>query len=83
LIAGGLVAAILAVLIATFLGRTLTHRLGEAVTLARNIADGRLDNTIAIEGTDEVSTLQQAFVAMQERLRTMIGEIRASAEQLV
>ena len=83
LIAGGLVAAILAVLIATFLARTLTHRLGEAVTLARNIADGRLDNTIAIEGTDEVSTLQQAFVAMQERLRTMIGEIRASAEQLV
>ena len=56
LIAGGLVAAILAVLIATFLARTLTHRLGEAVTLARNIADGRLDNTIAIEGKDEVST---------------------------
>lgn len=83
LIAGGLVAAILAVLIATFLARTLTHRLGEAVALARNIADGRLDNTIAIEGKDEVSTLQQAFVAMQERLRTMIGEIRASAEQLV
>ncbi len=83
LIAGGLVAAILAVLIATFLARTLTHRLGEAVALARNIADGRLDNTIAIEGKDEVSTLQQAFVAMQDRLRTMIGEIRASAEQLV
>ncbi|MBH3374715.1 methyl-accepting chemotaxis protein [Pseudomonas juntendi] len=83
LIAGGLVAAILAVLIATFLARTLTHRLGEAVALARSIADGRLDNTIAIEGKDEVSTLQQAFVAMQERLRTMIGEIRASAEQLV
>ena len=83
LIAGGLVAAILAVLIATFLARTLTHRLGEAVALARSIADGRLDNTIAIEGKDEVSTLQQAFVAMQDRLRTMIGEIRASAEQLV
>lgn len=83
LIGGGLAAAVLAVLIASFLASTINGRLAEAVTLARNIADGRLDNKIEPKGNDEVSTLQHAFVAMQDRLRGMIREIRFSAEQLV
>ena len=83
LVVGGLAAAILAVLIATLLTKTITGRLSQAVTLARNIADGRLDNKIEVAGNDEVSTLQQAFQAMQDRLRAMIREIGISAEQLV
>ncbi len=83
LVVGGLAAAILAILIATLLAKTITGRLSQAVTLARNIADGRLDNKIEVAGNDEVSTLQQAFQAMQDRLRAMIREIGISAEQLV
>lgn len=83
LVVGGLAAAILAILIATLLTKTITGRLSQAVTLARNIADGRLDNKIEVAGNDEVSTLQQAFQAMQDRLRAMIREIGISAEQLV
>lgn len=83
LVVGGLAAAILAILIATLLAKTITGRLSQAVTLARNIADGRLDNKIEVAGNDEVSTLQHAFQAMQDRLRAMIREIGVSAEQLV
>lgn len=83
LVVGGLAAAILAILIATLLAKTITGRLSQAVTLARNIADGRLDNKIEVAGNDEVSTLQHAFQAMQDRLRAMIREIGISAEQLV
>lgn len=83
LVVGGLAAAILAILVATLLAKTITGRLSQAVSLARNIADGRLDNKIEVAGNDEVSTLQHAFQAMQDRLRAMIREIGISAEQLV
>nr|WP_314877183.1 methyl-accepting chemotaxis protein [uncultured Pseudomonas sp.] len=83
LVVGGLAAAILAILIATLLAKTITGRLSQAVSIARNIADGRLDNKIEVAGNDEVSTLQHAFQAMQDRLRAMIREIGISAERLV
>ncbi|SEI19405.1 methyl-accepting chemotaxis protein [Pseudomonas asplenii] len=83
LIGGGITAAVLAMLIAWSLSATLVRRIRQAVDVARTIADGHLDSKIASDGRDEVSILLQAFATMQERLRTMIGEIKLGAEHLV
>ncbi|MBJ9975227.1 methyl-accepting chemotaxis protein [Pseudomonas sp. S75] len=83
LIGGGLVAAVLALLIAWSLSANLGRRLRQALEVAERIAQGRLDNSIDSHGRDEVGSLLQAFAAMQARLRGMIGEIRQGAEHLV
>ena len=83
LIGGGLAAVVLAMLIAWSLSDNLSRRLGQALDVAQRIAEGRLDNAIDGSGRDEIGTLLQALSVMQARLRSMIGEIRQGAEQLV
>ncbi|EPL06942.1 methyl-accepting chemotaxis transducer [Pseudomonas sp. CF161] len=83
LIGGGLAAAVLALLVAWSLSSNLVGRLRQAVDVAKAIADGRLDSSIASSGKDEVSNLLSAFGVMQERLRSMITGIKQGADQLV
>ncbi|WP_267269800.1 methyl-accepting chemotaxis protein [Pseudomonas protegens] len=83
LIGGGLLAAVLAMLVAWSLSSNLVGRIRQAVDVAKAIAAGRLDSSISATGHDEVSNLLQAFAAMQERLRTMISQIKQGADQLV
>ncbi|ROL80688.1 chemotaxis protein [Pseudomonas protegens] len=83
LIGGGLLAAVLAMLVAWSLSSNLVGRIRQAVEVAKAIAAGRLDSSISATGRDEVSNLLQAFAAMQERLRTMISQIKLGADQLV
>ncbi|AGL84164.1 methyl-accepting chemotaxis protein [Pseudomonas protegens] len=83
LIGGGLLAAVLAMLVAWSLSSNLVGRIRQAVEVAKAIAAGRLDSSISVTGRDEVSNLLQAFAAMQERLRTMISQIKLGADQLV
>ncbi|KTS74644.1 chemotaxis protein [Pseudomonas oryzihabitans] len=83
LIIGGVLAALLALGIAWSLSRTISGRLTQAVVVARNIADGRLDSSIPASGQDEVGQLLGAFGLMQEKLREMIQRIKQGTEQLV
>ncbi|QZI68412.1 methyl-accepting chemotaxis protein [Pseudomonas protegens] len=83
LIGGGLLAAVLAMLVAWSLSSNLVGRIRQAVDVAKAIAGGRLDSSISATGRDEVSNLLQAFADMQERLRTMISQIKLGADQLV
>ncbi|MCK9818263.1 MAG: methyl-accepting chemotaxis protein [Candidatus Pseudomonas colombiensis] len=83
LIGGGLTAAVLAMLVAWSLSSNLVGRIRQAVDVAKAIAGGRLDSQIVSTGQDEVSNLLGAFAAMQERLRSMITEIKQGADQLV
>ncbi|MHC5789208.1 methyl-accepting chemotaxis protein [Pseudomonas idahonensis] len=83
LIGGGLLAAVLAMLVAWSLSSNLVGRIRQAVDVAKAIAAGRLDSSICATGRDEVSNLLQAFAAMQERLRSMISQIKQGADQLV
>ncbi|MBB1612824.1 chemotaxis protein [Pseudomonas sp. UMC65] len=83
LLGGGMLAALLAMLVAWSLSSNLVGRIRQSVEVAEAIAAGHLDNRISTQGRDEVSELQQAFAAMQERLRSMISQIKLGAEQLV
>ncbi|KTT46163.1 chemotaxis protein [Pseudomonas oryzihabitans] len=83
LISGGILAALLALGIAWSLSRTIIGRLNQAIAVARNIADGRLDSPIPAGGQDEVGQLLGAFGLMQEKLREMIQRIKQGTDQLV
>ena len=80
---GGLIAAVLAISVAFLLSHSIAGRLRQVVEVARNVAQGRLDSNIERAGRDEIGVLLDAFATMQERLREMIGQIRAGAVQLV
>ena len=83
LLLGGLIATVLAVSVAFLLSRSIAARLQQVVEVARDIAQGRLDSRIERAGRDEIGVLLDAFATMQQRLREMIGQIRAGAVQLV
>ncbi|XLY86886.1 methyl-accepting chemotaxis protein [Ectopseudomonas mendocina] len=83
LLVGGLIATALAVSVAFLLSRSIAGRLQQVVEVARDIAQGRLDSRIECAGSDEIGVLLDAFATMQQRLREMIGQIRAGAVQLV
>ncbi|MGE6244010.1 methyl-accepting chemotaxis protein [Ectopseudomonas guguanensis] len=83
LLVGGLLATVLAISVAFLLSRSIAGRLQQVVEVARNVARGRLDSNIERAGRDEIGVLLDAFATMQQRLREMIGQIRAGAGQLV
>lgn len=83
LLAGGVIATLLAMSVAFVMSRSIAGRLQQVVEVARSIAQGRLDSRIQQGGRDEIGVLRDAFATMQERLREMIGQIRVGAGQLV
>jgi methyl-accepting chemotaxis protein len=80
LMAGGLIAAVLAIILAYALGRTVRARLQVAIDAATAVAEGRLDTVIDTSTSDE---LPKAFARMQARLREMIQQINQAASQLI
>ena len=77
---GGVAAALLSIVLATSLGRSITARLQSAIDAASAIANGKLDTVIDTSSHDE---LPKAFDRMQTRLRATIQQINQAANQLV
>ncbi|RPE73786.1 methyl-accepting chemotaxis protein, partial [Vulcaniibacterium tengchongense] len=66
-----------------FLGfsRAMRAAMGEANRVARQIADGRLDNAIVIQGRDELADLLGSMRQMQAQLRDKLEEERRIADE--
>ncbi len=62
-------AVLLVIAMAWMLTRSVTLPLAKAVALSREIGDGRLDNEVQVQGTDETSQLLKSLVQMQSNLR--------------
>ncbi|MEK8050226.1 methyl-accepting chemotaxis protein [Ideonella sp. DXS22W] len=79
-----LVAAALGVgvLVAWRVSAGIQQPLGEAITVAERIAEGRLDNPIDHRRQDELGRLLQAIAAMQTRLATLVTDIRHTADSI-
>ncbi|MGO4503187.1 MULTISPECIES: methyl-accepting chemotaxis protein [unclassified Dyella] len=75
LIVGLLVAGLMAVL----LMRSILNTLGQAVKVAHAIAGGKLGHKIAVTRKDELGELLDALRTMDERLSTIVGEVRHGA----
>ncbi|OPA84988.1 methyl-accepting chemotaxis protein [Pseudomonas fluorescens] len=75
-------AALLTVLLAWLLTRSIVTPLRKAVAVAETIAGGNLSTTIEDDGKDEPARLLGALAAMQANLRQTIQHIAGSATQL-
>ncbi|MBN2978536.1 methyl-accepting chemotaxis protein [Pseudomonas lactucae] len=75
-------AALLTVLLAWLLTRSIVTPLRKAVAVAETIAGGNLSKVIEDDGKDEPARLIGALAAMQANLRQTIQHISGSATQL-
>jgi methyl-accepting chemotaxis protein len=82
IIAVAVVAAMMTVLLAWLLTRSIVTPLNHALQAAQTIAGGNLTNVIEVDGTDEPARLLGALSAMQASLRKTIEQIAGSATQL-
>lgn len=79
---GGLVVIVVAVISGLVFRRQLQQRLADAMLVASAVADGRLDNHIDEDGSDEIAELLSALANMQTQLRHMMSEIKQAATEL-
>ncbi|MGY2292512.1 methyl-accepting chemotaxis protein [Pseudomonas sp. SDO528_S397] len=82
IIAVSVIAALLTVLLAWLLTRSIVSPLQKAVAAAQTIADGNLSQAIDVDGKDEPARLLGALATMQSNLRQTIQHIAGSATQL-
>jgi methyl-accepting chemotaxis protein len=82
-----LLALVLAALVAGALAawlitRSITRPLAQAVQVARTVAAGDLSMQIAVDRHDETGQLLQALKAMNDSLRRVVGQVRASSDSI-
>ncbi|APV42474.1 methyl-accepting chemotaxis protein [Pseudomonas frederiksbergensis] len=82
IVAVAVIAALMTVLLAWLLTRSIVTPLNRALLAAQTIAGGNLTNVIEVDGTDEPARLLNALSAMQASLRKTIEQIAGSATQL-
>lgn len=82
LVLGCLFSALLSIVFAIWITRSITRPLSRAVTAAENLAVGDLSGTFVIESKDEVGVLLSSMQTMQQNLRDVIGHIASSSNQL-
>jgi methyl-accepting chemotaxis protein len=83
---GGLLVAMamgLGVLIAWRITSSITQPIGRAVVVAERIARGDLTSQVEVRINDETGRLLEAIAAMQERLRSLVGEIGQTADSIL
>ncbi|VVQ29806.1 hypothetical protein PS943_01535 [Pseudomonas fluorescens] len=82
IVAVAVIAALMTVLLAWLLTRSIVTPLNRALQAAQTIAGGNLTNVIEVDGKDEPARLLGALSAMQASLRKTIEQIAGSATQL-
>ena len=82
LIGGGLLAAVLASVIAFFLIRSIVRPLRHAVGIARTVAAGDLTSDITSGSLDETGQLLDALKAMNDNLAEMVGQVQGGARSI-
>ncbi|POA30894.1 methyl-accepting chemotaxis protein [Pseudomonas sp. GW460-R15] len=82
IIAVSVFAALVTVLLAWLLTRSIVTPLNRAVAAAESIAGGNLTKPIEVDGKDEPARLLAALSTMQANLRKTIEQIAGSANQL-
>nr|WP_017906922.1 methyl-accepting chemotaxis protein [Pseudomonas fuscovaginae] len=82
IISVSVIAALMTVLLAWLLTRSIVSPLKTAVETAEIIARGDLTTPIRVDGTDEPARLLTALSGMQDNLRKTIEQISGSATQL-
>ncbi len=82
IVAVAVLAAMLTIVLALLLTRSIVTPLNKALNAAQVIAGGNLRQAIEVDGKDEPARLLQALAEMQASLRRTIEQIAGSATQL-
>ncbi|MBA2568279.1 MAG: diguanylate cyclase [Actinobacteria bacterium] len=78
-----LVSLVLLVLLAYFEGRSIVRKLGQVVSAAHDIAQGRLDRRVpVIKGRDEFARLGRAFNEMADQLQARMTDLEEERQRL-
>jgi methyl-accepting chemotaxis protein len=64
------------------LSQQIVRSLSTAVTVAQQVAQGDLTNTIEVHGHDEIAALFTALKSMQDKLVTLVGDVRQGAQSV-
>ncbi len=84
LIGSTVLAIVIGILIALSQSKGISQRLGQAVSVAEAIAQGRLDSKVQDSGGDEIAVLLKAMASMQQGLNSLVADIKgivSAAEQ--
>jgi len=81
-VAGVLLGLVLAMLVGTWLVRSITRPLEKAVRIAGAIAAGDLTQRIEVQSRDETGRLMQALKEMNESLEKIVAEVRNGTETI-
>jgi len=76
------VSLLVAILSAWFFTRSILIPINYSLDIAHRIARNELDGAIDVEGKDEPAQLVAALAQMQENLKTIVGHIAHSSNQL-
>jgi methyl-accepting chemotaxis protein len=82
LVVVSIVAVAVGSLLAWRLSRRVVLPVAQAIRVTERIAQGDLSTPITTDRTDELGRLLTAVGGMQDRLRTLVGDIRNSAESI-
>ena len=82
LLGGGVIAALLAGMLAILLTRNITRPLVEAVALAQRVAQGDLSSDIVVRSQDETGQLMAALRDMNTALVGIVGEVRGGTDTI-
>jgi len=74
--------AILGIMIAIFMTRSVTRPLGQAVAFANQVAAGNLTANIRHAAKDETGQLLRALDTMNESLRNIVVRVRSGADNI-
>jgi len=74
------VSSILSLLLGLLLAKTIADPVQRLVRVANKAAQGDLSEELQAHSTDEIGILTRAFAAMLGSLRSLIGEVTASAQ---
>ncbi|TAH10165.1 MAG: HAMP domain-containing protein, partial [Curvibacter sp.] len=77
-----LLGLLIAVVAATYITRSITQPLSEALHVAGNVAAGDLTAQIQNSSRDEIGQLLQAMKAMQESLVSVVSNVRSGSESV-
>ena len=78
----GLLALLLGGGLAGWLARSITVPLGQALAQAQAVAAGDLTQRVPVQGDDEVAALLHALQAMQDRLSTLVSQVRSGVDSV-
>lgn len=82
MVSGLLIALIIGVVFAIFLTRAITAPVNKGVQFARQLSDGDLTATIDVDQEDEIGQLAKALTNMGAKLREIVENVIAGADNI-